>query len=106
MTIELDSTLAQAEILFLSFKKIVQDIDRRQAELLDPASAGVRRRNVHGAEGSGAETDTGAGTSAGGHEAGTSEGPSSSTRDGNVVANLKQLPFISENLRELIRADW
>jgi hypothetical protein len=93
MTIELDSTLAQAEVLFLSFKKIVQDIDRRQAELLDPSSAGVRRRHGQGGESSGNE----------GHEGGESEGP---RRDGNVVANLKQLPFISDNLRELIKADW
>lgn len=32
MTIELDSTLAQAEVLFLSFAQLVADIDRRQAE--------------------------------------------------------------------------
>ncbi|KAF9053612.1 GTPase-activating protein gyp7 [Hymenopellis radicata] len=32
MTIELDSTLAQAEVLFLSFAQLVADIDRRQAD--------------------------------------------------------------------------
>jgi hypothetical protein len=32
MTIELDSTLAQAEVLFLSFSQIVADIDRRKIE--------------------------------------------------------------------------
>jgi len=32
MTIELDSTLAQAEVLFLSFSQIVADIDRRKNE--------------------------------------------------------------------------
>ncbi|KIY69995.1 RabGAP/TBC [Cylindrobasidium torrendii FP15055 ss-10] len=32
MTIELDSTLAQAEVLFLSFAQLVADIDRRHAE--------------------------------------------------------------------------
>jgi len=32
MTIELDSTLAQAEVLFLSFAQTVADIDRRKAE--------------------------------------------------------------------------
>ncbi|KAH8833808.1 rab-GTPase-TBC domain-containing protein [Flagelloscypha sp. PMI_526] len=31
-TIELDSTLAQAEVLFLSFAQLVADVDRRQAE--------------------------------------------------------------------------
>lgn len=32
MTIELDTTLAQSEVLFLSFSQIVADIDRRRAE--------------------------------------------------------------------------
>lgn len=32
MTIELDTTLAQAEVLFLSFSQLVADIDRRKAE--------------------------------------------------------------------------
>lgn len=32
MTIELDSTLAQAEVLFLSFSQLVADIDRRKIE--------------------------------------------------------------------------
>ena len=32
MTIELDTTLAQAEVLFLSFAQVVADIDRRKAE--------------------------------------------------------------------------
>ncbi|KAF9480108.1 RabGAP/TBC [Pholiota conissans] len=32
MTIELDTTLSQAEVLFLSFAQIVADIDRRKAE--------------------------------------------------------------------------
>lgn len=32
MTIELDTTLAQAEVLFLSFAQLVADIDRRRAE--------------------------------------------------------------------------
>ena len=32
MTIELDTTLAQAEVLFLSFAQLLADIDRRQAE--------------------------------------------------------------------------
>ena len=41
MTIELDSTLAQAEVLFLSFSQIVADIDRRKAEH-DSAHSGSR----------------------------------------------------------------
>lgn len=32
MTIELDSTLAQAEVLYLSFSQFVADIDRRKVE--------------------------------------------------------------------------
>lgn len=31
-TIDLDSTLAQAEVLFLSFAQLLADVDRRQAE--------------------------------------------------------------------------
>jgi len=79
MTIELDSTLAQAEVLFLSFKQIVQDIDARQAELLDPS--GVRRRRA---------------------VEGTSGGEAEGTE--SVVNGLKKLPHISDNLRELLKA--
>ena len=43
MTIELDSTLAQAEVLFLSFQQLVADIDRRAAEQ-GPEGSGIRRR--------------------------------------------------------------
>lgn len=81
MTIELDSTLAQAEVLFLSFRQIVQDIDTRQAELLDPS--GLRRRK-------------------------TGEGSSSGDTYGHtdsVVNGLKKLPHISDNLRELLKVD-
>jgi len=81
MTIELDSTLAQAEVLYLSFRSIIQDIDRRQAELLDPS--GIRRRR-----GDGVATEDGA----------ASEGE---TR----VANLKKLPHIPDDLRALMQKD-
>ncbi|EIN07434.1 RabGAP/TBC [Punctularia strigosozonata HHB-11173 SS5] len=45
MTIELESTLAQAEVLFLSYAQLVADIDRRRAEsnAANPV-ADVRRR--------------------------------------------------------------
>ena len=43
MTIELDSTLAQAEVLFLSYAQLVADIDRRRAE--EPASSTGQVRN-------------------------------------------------------------
>ena len=47
MTIELDSTLAQAEVLFLSFSQIVADIDRRKNERENPKlpTAGSHLRN-------------------------------------------------------------
>ncbi|KAI0316695.1 RabGAP/TBC [Amylostereum chailletii] len=47
MTIELDSTLAQAEVLFLSFSQLVANMDRRRAEVDSsgvPGLAGLRQR--------------------------------------------------------------
>lgn len=44
MTIELNTTLAQAEVLFLSFAQIVADIDRRQAEEKAAPKNDLRRR--------------------------------------------------------------
>ncbi|KAF9457177.1 rab-GTPase-TBC domain-containing protein [Collybia nuda] len=45
MTIELDTTLAQAEVLFLSFAQLVADIDRRRAEdLPTPSTSEMRHR--------------------------------------------------------------
>lgn len=75
MTIELDSTLAQAEVLFLSFSQLVADIDRRRSEEGDVSSANnvLRHRG------------------------------SSST--GSVESKVKMtLPQLSENLRELLKA--
>ncbi|KAJ6630706.1 rab-GTPase-TBC domain-containing protein [Mycena sp. CBHHK59/15] len=54
MTIELDTTLAQAEVLFLSFAQLVADIDRRRADELGPSTNGLRRRGTQG--GTGRET--------------------------------------------------
>jgi hypothetical protein len=48
MTIELDSTLAQAEVLFLSFAQLVADIDRRRADEEKPSTSGLRRRTTNG----------------------------------------------------------
>ncbi|KAJ7156059.1 rab-GTPase-TBC domain-containing protein [Mycena crocata] len=48
MTIELDSTLAQAEVLFLSFAQLVADIDRRRADEQAPSTSGLRRRGTQG----------------------------------------------------------
>jgi len=44
MTIELDTTLAQAEVLFLSFQQLVADMDRRRVEQQTPAKSGLRHR--------------------------------------------------------------
>ncbi|PPQ78093.1 hypothetical protein CVT25_015627 [Psilocybe cyanescens] len=44
MTIELDTTLSQAEVLFLSFSQIVADIDRRKAEQSKENSGVLRNR--------------------------------------------------------------
>lgn len=77
MTIELDSTLAQAEVLFLSYSQFVADIDRRRAEESSQSSstsALVRRR---------------------------------STVSSDVVGGKKiniTLPTLSENMRELLQA--
>jgi hypothetical protein len=46
MTIELDTTLAQAEVLFLSFSQLVADVDRRRAEELDTSANNIRRRGA------------------------------------------------------------
>lgn len=46
MTIELDSTLAQAEVLFLSFAQLVADMDRRRAEAGSDSSNTLRHRRA------------------------------------------------------------
>ncbi|KAI1795823.1 RabGAP/TBC [Ganoderma leucocontextum] len=57
MSIELDSTLAQAEVLFLSYSQLIADIDRREAEDASADSRTVIRQrragNVSGASGEG-----------------------------------------------------
>ncbi|KAI8998591.1 RabGAP/TBC [Trametes punicea] len=50
MSIELDSTLAQAEVLFLSFSQLVADIDRKEAESASSAK-NLRRRHNRNASG-------------------------------------------------------
>ncbi|KAF8894519.1 rab-GTPase-TBC domain-containing protein [Infundibulicybe gibba] len=73
MTIELDSTLAQAEVLFLSFAQIIADIDRRKAEDPAPSTNGIRRRAT---------------------------GPNTTATDGSSGAGYS---LISENLRDLLK---
>ena len=48
MTIELDSTLAQAEVLFLSYSQLIADIDRRGAEDASPGSRTTIRQRRPG----------------------------------------------------------
>ncbi|KAF8321557.1 RabGAP/TBC [Clavulina sp. PMI_390] len=92
MTIELDSTLAQAEVLFLSFTQIVADIDRRKAEreAEAPGGEGLRRRY-------------GAGKASTSTTPPSSSTPSSPTSPSSSEA-LKniEMPEIGEYLRELL----
>lgn len=44
MTIELDTTLAQAEVLFLSFQQLVADMGRRRIEQQSSSAVGLRHR--------------------------------------------------------------
>ena len=76
MTIELDSALAQAEVLFLSFAQLLADADRRHAEAAS-TSSNLRRRATAG---------------------GTP--PSNSSPD--VSAKMRS-PVIGEELRELLK---
>ena len=82
MTIELDTTLAQAEVLFLSFSQLVADIDRRRVEgepIQLPAGGLRNRKEGHGTQ-----------------DYNPSGGPSS------LPAAV--LPTLSEELRELLKA--
>lgn len=82
MTIELDTTLAQAEVLFLSFSQLVADIDRRRAEgePIQIPIGGLRNRK----EGQGGQDHT-------------------PTR-GSSSFPAAVLPTLSEGLRELLKA--
>ena len=88
MTIELDTTLAQAEVLFLSFSQLVADIDRRRAEGDVPSVEDLQQlRNRK------------AGAAANGHGVQQKEsGSGTSTARKASVA----LPSVSSNLRELL----
>jgi len=52
MTIELDSTLAQAEVLFLSFAQLVSDFDQRKAEAEHQSQQQELRRRKGPSDGS------------------------------------------------------
>ncbi len=89
MTIELDTTLAQAEVLYLSFSQLVADIDRRRAEdeslqeakgTTGPGTPGLRKR-------------------VGALNAVTDE----ERREDGLAQEPTNIPLIAENLRELLR---
>lgn len=92
--IDLPSTLAQAEVLFLSFRALVSDVDRRQAlrdeggRQFPPVGAEglYRRKNQGGKAGEGA----GNGNGVDGTE---------TEADGLEIPNL---PIIGEDLRALL----
>ncbi|CAE6491467.1 unnamed protein product [Rhizoctonia solani] len=85
MTIELDSTLAQAEVLFLSFQQIVVDIDRRQAEQGLSSSPGtLRRRRGDSRPGSPVSLPPGA-------------------SEEDMTKAVLSMSLISDNLRELLQ---
>ena len=75
MSIELDSTLAQAEVLFLSFSQLIADIDRREAEEASRSNSTLRQRGTNNVNGKSAEAE-------------------SKTRK----------PIVSEELRELLKS--
>ena len=58
MAIELDSTLAQAEVLFLSFSQTIADVDRREAEVTSSRTATLRQRHSGTSNGTSADTTT------------------------------------------------
>ncbi|KAH9946071.1 RabGAP/TBC [Epithele typhae] len=79
MTIELDSTLAQAEVLFLSFSQLIADFDRREVEEKSAGAANIRHRRP-GSVASAAVSENAA---------------------GKIQAKR---PVVSEELRELLKA--
>lgn len=97
MTIELDTTLAQAEVLFISFSQLVADIDRRRAENdltveSDPTALRNRRRKNTGG------SVTGEDNAKSGDKETLAEG-ATSARSTTIL-----LPSIGVNLRELLHS--
>ena len=100
MTIELDTTLAQAEVLFLSFTQLVADIDRRRAEndlTVSTNSNELRQRNSK-STGSGRGKSS---TSSGGDEESYLERTEGRTTARTTTTTIS-LPTIGPNLRELL----
>lgn len=94
MTIELDTSLAQAEVLFLSYAQLVADIDRRRAENapfeveVDRSGKASLRRRV----------SVGSDKASGSAMENSADGVSTARPMRSTVA----LPEISDNLRELL----
>jgi hypothetical protein len=92
MTIELDSTLAQAEVLFLSFAQLAADIDRRSAEARSNTATGLRKRRAQ------LKDDSSTGGNKKGHAAGDASVVDSPTPSATKV------PELGPDLRELLKA--
>lgn len=97
MTIELDTTLAQAEVLFLSYTQLVADIDRRRAEnapieieVNSSGKASLRRR-VSASKSNDVDENNGGGST-----------EAEATTTARPVHSTVALPEISDNLRELL----
>lgn len=80
MTIELDTTLAQAEVLFLSFAQLIADIDHRKAEAASDASLRKRKQTLSDERGADKAVASG------------------------VDAKLPKVPQVSQDLRDLLKA--
>jgi TBC1 domain family member 15 len=81
MTIELDTTLAQAEVLFLSFAQLAADIDRQAAEA-QSASALRKRKTASKAD---------------------EVTPNEAEAKASGVAVRAKVPELSADLRELLK---
>ncbi|KAI4518741.1 RabGAP/TBC [Schizophyllum commune Loenen D] len=123
MTIELDSTLAQAEVLFLSFAQLIADIDRRKAEEISASSSNLRRRATLGSKSAGSISSIeGAEAEKKADESKIQEADDAKDEDTKKDGDAKKdddanadkaegkkvptvnLPVISDNLRDLLKA--
>ncbi|KAL5532677.1 GYP7 [Sanghuangporus sanghuang] len=99
MTIELDTTLAQAEVLFLSFTQLVADIDRRRAEndlIVESDPSAMRKRG--GGQSSQSSTSIVSSTS----NVSSQRDAEEATTTARTTTTIS-LPTIGPDLRELLR---
>ncbi|AAW46850.2 Rab GTPase activator, putative [Cryptococcus deneoformans JEC21] len=100
-TIDLDTTLAQAEVLFLSYRALVEDLDKENNEMVG-SDDGLRRRTTTtttidlAADGQGKGKDKVPAKSEDGLDEGLGEG------DGGERKEKMETRAISEELRELL----